>query len=178
MSAAIIRCNGTGFTLAHLIARARVYFYVRVLWRELVTILAVSLAAIAATFTASWNASRAPIASFTISAPHSSTLSALALTFPIDAKIFSYQGMTTLAMFLLCVEGWNCNTVFQSILKWSNHAEMLGIDAPAISALVVNHQAGRNRADMVLIRNSMRSAVLARSLGVATSLHSRVTVAV
>lgn len=175
MRAAFITGDRAGFALATGISSRRIYSYrIGILWREFVTILTVSLqtakTALAYILSCSNGTLTRPLP---VGIPH--TYSTLPFSVGIDEKIFPEQRMAALAVTFLRIQRGHCDAIFQGVGEWINNPHMPRIDALSIAAQMVNNESGRDRRNVVLVGNAVRSACL-WLVSFLSDLHARIAI--
>jgi hypothetical protein len=170
--------NNALLTRPHGVSRGWIDSRVRILWRELMSVLAMSLKAIPAAFAARRDSFGESLFGHIISSVHPKTFNTLAITFWCEAKILSRKWMAALAMGFAAIYRRKRLAVFHRIYALRNHTKMLWIHASAVAANMVNYQSLWDRTAKCLIRNAMRPRRGSVPKSVTSGFHSGIAVAV
>lgn len=169
----LIALNNAGLALTPSISSTGIDSRVRVLRREFVTTLAVSLISLQSSFADLWNASGAAFFRGLGVSTNAATYSALALPVIVIEKILAAQWMASLAMSFGGIDCGRTDTILDAVYARRNGSHMVRVDAPTIPANVVDDQSFGNWPDVVLKGNAVRATLFE-----GMDFHPRVTIAV
>jgi hypothetical protein len=170
--------NNALLTRPHGVSRGWIDPRVCILWRELMSVLAMRLETIPPSLAASWDTVSASLFGHIISSVHPKTFNTLSIAFWCEAKILAGKWMAVLAMGFVAIYRRKRLAVFHRIYALRNHTKMLWIHASAVAANMVNYQSRRYRTTKCLIRNAMCPRRGSVPKSVTSGFHSGIAVAV